>query len=395
MTNTYDVVIAGAGIYGATAALALAERGHRVALLDPGPIPHPLASSTDISKVVRIEYGSDELFMTLVEESLPLWRAWNDAFGQTLYHETGVTMVDSVPMSPGEFLLESYQRLVERGHDVTRLDAAELHRRFPAWHPETYVDGFFHAAGGYAESGAVVSAVVRQAAQRGVTVQAASQVESLVIESDRVTGVKTANGNTLYGDHVVIAAGAWTVKLVPELAEAITVTGQPVFHLQAPTPALFTPPDFSVFAADVTSTGWYGFPQHPRERVVKIANHGVGVVLDPVEDERVVTADDEAALRKMLERTFPTLVDAPVVYTRRCLYSDTFDGNLWIDRHPEIDGLTVATGGSGHAFKFAPRLGEIIADCVEGQSNDYLPRFVWRDPSQATEGGDSLRYKPD
>jgi glycine/D-amino acid oxidase-like deaminating enzyme len=161
----------------------------------------------------------------------------------------------------------------------------------------------------------------------------------------------------------------------------LKVTGQPVFHFKPANPALFAPPDFVVFNADIARTGWYGFPLHPREHVVKLAHHGVGQVLHPEQGERLVTDSDVERLRAFLSTTLPALSDAPLVYTRRCLYVDTPDGDFWIDRHPERAGLTVASGDSGHGFKFAPILGGLIADAVEGKPNRWLSRFRWRDVS--------------
>ena len=79
-----------------------------------------------------------------------------------------------------------------------------------------------------------------------------------------------------------------------------------------------------------------------------------------------------------LKMTLPELVDAPLVHTRRCLYTDTLDGHFWIDNHPEIKGLSVSSGGSGHGFKMAPLLGEIAADVVEEKSHQFSQRFRWR-----------------
>ena len=176
------------------------------------------------------------------------------------------------------------------------------------------------------------------------------------------------------------------------LSGTLRATGHPVFHLAPADPELFAAPDFVVFTADVANSGWYGFPLHPRERVVKVANHGVGMPVHPDRDERVVTAEDEAALRRFLADTFPALADAPIVYTRRCLYNDTLDEHLWIDRHPEVSGLTVAAGGSGHAFKMAPVLGGLIADAVEGRPNRWLHKFRWRTLQAATAGEEAARY---
>ena len=169
-------------------------------------------------------------------------------------------------------------------------------------------------------------------------------------------------------------------------------TGHPVFHLEIDRPELFTPPAFATFTADVANSGWYGFPVHPRRGVLKVANHGVGQPLHPERDERRVTAEDEAQLRRFLEETFPALVDAPIVYTRCCLYNDTLDEHLWIDRHPRLEGLTVAAGGSGHAFKMAPVLGELIAAAAEGQSHRWLPKFRWRQLGGETAGQEAARH---
>ena len=118
----------------------------------------------------------------------------------------------------------------------------------------------------------------------------------------------------------------------------------------------------------------------------------MGVRLHPERDERVVTQADHAALRAFLEQTFPALVEAPVVYTRRCLYTDTLDEHFWITRHPGREGLTLATGGSGHGFKFGPVLGALTADVVEGKQNPWQARFRWRELERETPGEEAARY---
>lgn len=115
------VVIVGAGINGVTAAIELRKRGHAVALVDPGPLPHPLAASTDISKVVRAAYGADEDYTELAERSIQLWRKWNEEFNAELYHEVGVMFMRQREMRPGDFEYESFKTLQRRGHKVERM----------------------------------------------------------------------------------------------------------------------------------------------------------------------------------------------------------------------------------------------------------------------------------
>ena len=138
------VLLVGAGIFGVTAAIELRRRGHAVTLLDPGPVPHPLAASTDISKVCRMEYGPDEAYMALMERAREGWLAWNEAWraagDQALYEECGVVMVCRRPMTSGGYEHESHDLLKKRGHAPERLDADELARRFPAWSTGAYID---------------------------------------------------------------------------------------------------------------------------------------------------------------------------------------------------------------------------------------------------------------
>jgi glycine/D-amino acid oxidase-like deaminating enzyme len=377
-----------------TAALALRERSHRVAVLDPGPIPHPLAASTDISKAVRMDYGPDEDYLILGERALEGWRRWNAEWGEDLYHEVGVMFVSRTPLQPGGFEYESLRLLRAHGHRVERLDSKTMADRFPAWNADRYVDGYFNPAGGYAESGRVVVALAEQAARQGIDLHPGQAVRDILIERGRATGVRTGTGDTFRGDAVVVAAGVWTPRLVPGLAPAMKASGQPVFHLKPADPALFEAEHFPVFGADISHTGWYGFPLHPREGVVKIANHGPGLTLHP-DGERVVSEADIAALRDFLAGTFPALADSEIVHTRLCLYTDTFDEHFWIDRHPETAGLTVASGGSGHGFKFAPVLGDLVADVVEGRPHPHKENFGWRQSSGAFRGDEAARFHGD
>jgi glycine/D-amino acid oxidase-like deaminating enzyme len=96
------------------------------------------------------------------------------------------------------------------------------------------------------------------------------------------------------------------------------------------------------------------------------------------DDDRLVLASELEEFRAFLRENLPALEGAPVKHTRLCLYCDTFDGDFWIDHDPSRPGLVVAAGDSGHAFKFAPVLGRIIADVVERLPNDWAPRFRWR-----------------
>src|SRR5438067_12017422 len=150
------IIVVGAGINGVTAAIELRNRSHEVILVDPGPLPHALAASTDISKAVRAAYGGDEDYTALAERSIRLWRQWNEEFGTKLYHEVGVMFVRRRRMEPGDFEYESLKLLGNRGLKVARMDTPELWKRFPAWNPQPYRDGVLEIEAGYPEIGSGV-----------------------------------------------------------------------------------------------------------------------------------------------------------------------------------------------------------------------------------------------
>jgi glycine/D-amino acid oxidase-like deaminating enzyme len=387
------VIVVGAGISGVTAAIELRKRAHDIVLADPGPLPHPLAASTDISKAVRAAYGADEEYTELAERSLKLWREWNQKFGTQLYHEVGVMFMRQRELKPGDFEYESFKTLRRRGHKIERMNSARSWKRFPAWNPELYLDGVLELEAGYAESGRVVATLIRHAKSLGIQLLEGASFSKLDESDNGVSGIVLGTGERIASDFVVITVGAWTPYLLRFTKKFFRASGQPVFHLQPREPKLFVAERFPVFGADITTTGYYGFPIN-RDGVVKVANHGPGREMSPESPKRAVTPEDEKNLREFLLSTFPALADAPIVYSRICMYCDTHDGHFWIARDPERQGLVIAAGDCGHGFKFAPVLGEIIADAVEGKPNPILQKFRWRSDVRAGSGTDVARFNP-
>jgi glycine/D-amino acid oxidase-like deaminating enzyme len=371
-----QIVIVGAGVFGLTAAWELSERGWTVDVLDAGPLPQPLAASTDVSKVVRMDYGADDFYTALAEAALAGWDAWNVRWTPPLYHEVGFLLLASGPMRPGGFEHDSLVALGKSGHAVERLDDARSRAGFGAWSREKYPDGYFNPRAGWTESGHVVVRLASEAQASGVRLRTGAAFSSLLQAGGRVIGVRTLSGDDHLADTVLIAAGAWTPHLLPELADVMWTTGQPVVHLDAGPSPDWRPPRFPVWAADIAHTGWYGFPALP-DGTLKIGHHGTGRRVHP-DDERIVLPSEVEQFRAFISESLPALAGAPVRTTRLCLYCDTFDGDFWIDHDPDRPGLVVAAGDSGHAFKFAPVLGGLIADVVERRPNPWARRFRWR-----------------
>lgn len=386
------VLVVGGGVFGIASALELRRRGWDVDVLDPGPLPHPRASSTDVSKIVRMDYGADDLMTALAAEAMEGWERWNEEWPRPLFHPTGFLLLSRGAMVPGTFEWESLVRVRGHGPAPERLDAASLARRYPAWRPGVHAEGYLSPRAGWAESGAVMAWLVRVARDAGVRTREGVAVEGLLEDDARVRGVRTRTGERLEADRVVVAAGAWTPSLLPWLGDVMRTVGQPVLHFRPEEPERWGAPAFPTWAADIARTGWYGFPALPDGRV-KVGHHGAGLAVHPDAPDRVPDPAVERC-RAFLEEALPELAGAPLVERRLCLYCDTFDGDFFIGPDPDRDGLVVAAGGSGHGFKFAPVLGPIVADALEGRENPWGPRFRWRAAGpggreHARHGGDA------
>ncbi len=384
MSTASSILILGGGCFGLTAALELRSRGWKVTLIDQGRIPHPDAASTDISKVVRMDYAQDEQHTAMGERSVERWREWNARWGEDLYHEVGFLVMSREMMQSGGFEHDSRQFLTSRGHSLRHTSSEMLRELHPAWNHEAFHDGYLNPVGGWVESGRVIARLAVEARRAGVEIIENMQDAHPCFEGAECTGIATAN-QTWNGDIILVAAGAWTPMVLPYLQNVMWATAQTVFHFMPHDPLPFNPPQFPVWGADMGKTGWYGFPANV-DGLVKVANHGPGRRVN-ARDPRSMPAGEEARCRAFLRGTFPSLAAAPLHSTRVCLYCDTFDGAFWIDRDPDHPRLIVAAGDSGHAFKFTPVLGEIIADVVESKPNPWTGRYRWRENTGAHSDG--------
>ena len=376
MATDNSVLVIGAGVFGLTAARELQQRGYRVTVADPGPVPHPLAASNDLSRMVRMDYGGDGLYSSLGADAIDGWHRWNTNWGRELYHEDGFLLMSSVPMAVGSFEQDSYSLLTGRGFPLEKLAPGDLANKYPRWNSGHYIDGYFNPRAGWAEAGEITASLALDAQNSGVTIVTGFTASGLLQEGNKVVGAVSSDGTELRAEWVVVAAGVWTPILLPELSDRMWPVGQPIFYFKPQDPDAYRAPSFPPWGADIPRSGWYGFPANS-EGVFKMANHGRGTRVH-ADAERVISPEQEAHCREFLAQSLPSLASLPFHGTKMCLYCDTWDGDFWIARDPGRHGLVVVTGGSGHAFKFAPVLGGLAADALEGVENAYSERFAWR-----------------
>jgi glycine/D-amino acid oxidase-like deaminating enzyme len=200
--------------------------------------------------------------------ALDAWREREASWGGALFHETGVTYLSHDAMEPGGFEHESWVRLRARGIAAERLDAAEIHRRFPAWREGALVDGYFNPVGGWVDSGALIERLARRIVERGADLRVGAGFDALLEHGGRVTGARSRDGARHEADVTVCALGAWTPFALPWIAPWVTATGHPVFLLR-PAPAarrLFERERFPTFGADRRQVGGARQPAHEAAR---------------------------------------------------------------------------------------------------------------------------------
>ncbi|KAK2012236.1 FAD dependent oxidoreductase [Colletotrichum eremochloae] len=447
-----SILIIGSGVFGLTTAYELAQRPRyastTITVLDRSPIPGPSqdAASVDSSRIIRADYA-DPAYARLAAEAQTEWRKTehpSDLGAEGRYSQSGLCLVaDPTPTaasayasspapSPGtvntnaqrakrkakktslEYVRESYNNVVS----LAGPDGDKIIRELPT--PTAIKDflgtpiapgtwGYINPLAGWADAGAAMSYLAAKVQALGRVKFVSGTATHLNYGPDRrtVTGATLDNGEVLSADLVIVAAGAWTGRLIDLSGQAIA-TGQAVGYID------ITPAELEVLRKmPVTlnfSTGLFMIP--PAGLQLKVARHAFGY-LNPtpiphpspsapssarstvslpathLTDPRLkFPKEGEAALREAVRTIvpIPAIHNRPFVQTRLCWYTDTQSGDFLVCHHPEAKNLFVATGGSGHGFKFLPVLGREIVNVLEGRGDEvFTEKWRWREVKTKTD----------
>jgi len=364
-------VVVGAGVYGSGIALALRDLGAAVTVLESRAPAHAWAASGGRERVLRLEYGGDVFYTRLAARAREAWCALETRLGVPLYRETGVLYL--APDDRG-WEKASFDTARAEGHPLDPLSPADVERRWPLLRATDVGFACFQPVGGFLSARAATAALASAARDAGAEIVHGAEVSSVEIASGRATGVRLADGRVVRGDAIVLAPGAWAARLLEPLGlPAPKATRQVVVNL-ATDDAAFGPDRFPVFAE--LSTGFYGTPAWTLEGV-KLANHLPGPPMDPSDEAgRSATVADLEPHREWLARRIPSLASARAIEPHVCCYSLTPDEHFLIGPAAGAAGLFVATGFSGHGFKFASVLAPAIAELATGREPSVdLARF--------------------
>lgn len=368
MTARYDVAVIGAGVFGAWTAWHLARRGRRVLLLDAYGPGNARASSAGESRIIRMGYGSDDLYTRWSQRSLVQWKEFFAATSQPLFHQTGVLWLAG---KDDARVRQTAETLRQCGVPFQELSRAELDTQYPQIGLDGITKGLLEPHSGVLMARRAVAAVVEDATRGSVEYRVAQIAEPRA--AGPVSVVMTTSGERLEAEHFIFACGAWLGKLFPELLGArIFPSRQEVFFFGVPAgDARFAPPALPTWLFQEDEI--YGMPDL-ESRGLKIAVDRHGERVDPDTQSRLASVAGANEARRFVEQRFPALRNAPIVETRVCQYENTWNGDFLIDRHPEIENVWFVGGGSGHGFKHGPAVGEYVAARIlDGASGE--PRF--------------------
>ena len=370
---THDVAIIGLGAMGSAAAFELARRGLDVIGFDRFTPPHAFGSSHGDSRIIREAYFEDPGYVPMVQRAFDLWRELERRSATTLMEQTGGLMIGA----PGGVLVEGARHSAQlHGLQYSMLSAPDIRSRFPVLTPEHGMVGVWEPRAGVLSPEGCVTAHLEQARRCGAILRYEEPVEHWLARDDHVS-VFTGLGQ-YRARQLIICAGAWVDSLLPELRLPFRIERQ-VLHWFEPVGDAdsFTPARCPIHLWQFDGDRFfYGFPD--KGTGVKVAFHhgGETTTVSGLRREVVVSDVDEA--RAAVGRFIPA-ANGRLLRSVVCLYTNTPDEHFWIDRHPEHPNVLVASPCSGHGFKFAPVIGEILADLVEGRPVRFdLRLFRWR-----------------
>ena len=352
----YDAIVVGVGAMGNAAAYHLARRGKKVLAIERFGIPHSMGSSHGQTRIIRLAYYEHPSYVSLLRRAFELWRELEDLSGERLLHVTG--SIDAGPEDSWVFK-GSLESCREHGlaHEV--LTGEELHERYPGYRlPHDHL-AILQPDGGFLAPERCIVAHVTAAQALGAEVHACEEV----LDWSPLEGgvrVRTDRG-TYEADHLVLAAGAWAGKLSGILDGLAVPERQVLAWLQPTRPESFTPERFPVFNLLVDEGRFYGFPVHGVPGFKFGKYHHLEENVDPDALDRSVYERDERLLRDFAERYFPDGC-GPTMDLQVCMFTNTEDDRFILDSHPEYPQVTLASPCSGHGFKFASVIGEILAD---------------------------------
>ncbi len=368
MPASHDVIIIGLGAMGSAAAYHLARRGQRVLGLDRFSPPHTMGSSHGQTRIIREAYFEHPSYVPIVQRAYELWDELARAANAPLLLQTGGLMIgtpDSIVFTGAKHSAETHGL----PHEI--LTASAVRTRFPALRPGDDMLAVLEPRAGILFPERCIAAHLTLASQHGANLRTEEPVLRWTASEHGVEVVTTKG--TYRAAQMILSAGSWARELLPDLNPPLTIERQTLFWFEPKTaPELFYPERCPIHLWQIGGEEgrrfFYGFPNLGEG--MKIAWHHDGSNVSPDFVSRDVTPDEVESMRGLLRRYLPQ-ADGRFRSAAVCLYTNTPDEHFWIDRHPAHSQVIIASPCSGHGFKFASAIGEILSDLAITRKSQF------------------------
>jgi sarcosine oxidase len=374
INSSFDVIVIGVGSMGSAACYYLSKRGYKVLGLEQFDITHEFGSHAGQSRIIRKAYFEHPDYVPLLERAYTNWHTLEHETGEQLYFKTGLLYAGT---SNNEMIKGVKDSASLYNIELEKLNHVERADRFPQFNfPENF-EILFEPEAGFITPEKAIRLYATQAKQNGTTIHTNEKVVNWEKDGS-IIKVKT-DKNIYQCNKLIITAGAWAGKMIPSFSDKIKVTRQFVAWIKTKDQTQFALNNFPCWmVGDDDKHGcYYGFPLLDTEKFgepagLKLAHHYPRDITDPDKVDRQTTEDDIKNLNYCLNKYLPGVFES-VLSTKICLYANSPDENFIIDKLPGYEeNVSTASGFSGHGFKFASVVGEILADlAIEGKT--FLP----------------------
>ncbi|MGQ0714420.1 MAG: N-methyl-L-tryptophan oxidase [Gemmatimonadaceae bacterium] len=365
MAERWDVIVTGLGAMGSAAVREIARRGLRVLGLDRYETPHARGSTHGRTRIIREAYFEHPAYVPLVRRAEALWDALSEEVGHALLLRTGGLMIGP---ERGGLVAGARASAEQHGLPYELLTSNEVRAHYPVLAPEPEMVALYEPRAGVLFPEACVRALVACAAGDGAEIRMDEAMLSWRVEGG-VVRVATALSEHV-AERLVLALGPWLPEHLNGASLPLTVERQ-MQHWFMPhrNMAHFGPEKLPIALWQMSDAErvFYTLPDFGHG--VKAAIHHDGEITDPERVRRIVSEEEDATVRRLVDHFLP---DAAGELRERavCLYTNTPDGHFLIDRHLAYPEVLIVSACSGHGFKFATAIGEVVAKLVTDETPD-------------------------
>lgn len=371
MNIHYDIIVMGVGAMGSATLYSLAKRGYNVCGIEQFEIAHDKGSAHGETRLIRKAYFEHPDYVSLLHSAYDEWEELNEETGQELFAKNGLLLAGK----PDSTLIKGLKACYSQ-HDLPheKLDISEAQKRWADIHLPEAAEVYYDPIAGYLHVEKCIGEFCRLATQEGADLFNREKVTKWQTDTNRAVTV-TTDKRTISADRLIITCGAWGSEVLQSLDLNLKIWRKILFWYDALDLTPFRPGTFPSFFVETDEGGFYGFPAICSSGVKVAEHYHKDIVSHPDQLNRTVNKGEDKPVSDFVSQTFPGLRTSPnksVV----CMYTMSPDENFIIDRHPNYENVVFAAGFSGHGFKFAPVIGNILADLAIDGSTDYPIDFL-------------------